>query len=99
MERLSLEKLQILLTKALDDDFQKRALIGPLIHQFDDQYYAAAIAYIMSGEKTIIRESYLTTEKIEREFSCNYLEALCILNNVKKFPEQADFIMHFDEVE
>jgi hypothetical protein len=41
----------------------------------------------------------LTTAEIEQEFHCNYLEALCILNNIKNFPDQVDYIMHFDEVE
>lgn len=99
MNKLSLEKLQIYLARALDYDYQKRALLGPIIHEFDDKYYAAALAYILNGEKTLLKEDYLTTEKIEREFHCNYLEALCILNNVRKYPEQIDFIMHFDEIE
>lgn len=99
MEKLSLEKLQTLLIKVLDADYLKRALIGPLIHQFNDEYYSAAISYITNGEKTLIKETYLTSAEIEQEFKCSYLEALCILNNIKNFPEHVDYIMHFNEVE
>ena len=74
-------------------------MIGPIIHQFNDQYYSAAVNYIENGVKIVLKETYLTTEEIEKEFKCDYLEALCILNNIRCFPEQVDYIMHFDEIE
>ena len=99
MERISLEKLQTSLIRVLDADYRKRALIGPIIHQFNDQYYSAAINYIENGVKTVLKETYLTTEEIEKEYKCDYLEALYILNNIRCFPDKVDYIMHFDEFE
>lgn len=99
MERLSLEDLQIALIDVFGADYKKRALIGPMIYDFDDRYYAAAMNFIHSGRETELQESYLTTKMIEDEFKCHYLVSLCILNHVKNHPAQINFIMHFEEVE
>lgn len=98
MERVSLEELQVLLISALDYDYGKRALLGPMIYEMDDEYYNAAMLYVKENKKTPIKELFVTTEDVERELDCCYLEALCIVNNVKKYPDQVDYIMHYWEI-
>ena len=98
MERVSLKKLQVSLTKILDYDYGKRALLGPMIYEMDDEYYNAAMLYINENVKTPIKELFVTTEDVERELDCCYLEALCIVNNVKKYPDQVDYIMHYRKI-
>ena len=99
MERLSLEKLQVLLIDTFNYDYKKRALLGPMIHEFDDEYYDAAILYITENQKTVLKSLFVSIEDIQKEMGCDYLEALCILNNIKKHPDQVDFIMHYSKVE
>ena len=99
MERLSLEDLQIALIGVFGADYKTRALIGPMVYDFDDRYYAAAIGFIRNGAEVTMQESYLTTDMIKAEFKCHYLEALGILNHIKNHPAQINYIMHFEEVE
>lgn len=98
MEKLSLRRLQSLILKK-EDSYRTRALLGPIVHQMPDSYYDAAIKYLTSNQKEEIVEFNIKISEISNEFQCGYLEALCILNNIRQHPDEAYYIMHYSETE
>ena len=98
MERVSLARLQSMILEK-EGSFTLRAIVGPIIYQLDDKYYNAAIEYLKNNIKTEIVESDVSASDVMEHMECTYLEALCILNNIRNYPNQVSYIMNYNIIE
>ena len=82
-----------------ESSFKLRGIVGPILYQLDDAYYNASIKYLTENVKTEIVECGISASDVMEHMECTYLEALCILNNVRTFPNQMNFIMNYNFIE
>lgn len=68
------------------------AVLAPIIYGFPEKYFTACEKYLDNAEETELSFDEYSTEMIKTAMACSYIEALVILHNMEKFPDNACYI-------
>ncbi len=64
----------------------------PSVYEYEEKYYRACEDFVTSGTEACLTFDEYSTDMIKSGMHCGYIEAVIILRNIEKHPENAHLI-------